>query len=229
MSWRPARLNVVILAAVLLAVTAPLSPARAQDYTFLDYTGYLLGVDGMRVYFDASVDVAFGGTLQSPMYNAASTTATPSAWLVLVNPGAPAMSGWEARFDAVGQGSVSAVTLLGDGAANAGSGDDYLVTYASPRPTTDVHIPLLRLDLLLQVGGIGWYTFGEMFFHTAPAAGGHAMPGWTTSTGAFRPSHSLTSAYHGWEYPCLTLNSNFGVTETDHYTWGAVKALFRSR
>lgn len=224
---RAVRLTGLLLAIVAASVVPP--PARAQDYEFLDYTGYLSFGEGLRVYFDATVDVAFGGTLQSPMYQAASTTATPSVWLVLVNPGAATMNGWQARFSATGQGVVAAATVLGEGAVDAGAGDDHLVTYASPRPTTDVHVPLLRLDLLLQEGGIAYYQFGEMMFITAPAAGGASMPGWTTGAGVFRPTHSLTSAYHGWAYPCLTLNSPYGVSDVQSRSWGDLKALFRAR
>ncbi|MBK8165038.1 MAG: hypothetical protein IPK64_03625 [bacterium] len=223
------RLACLCLATLFAGLCATTVPARAQDYSFLDDTEYLAMGEGLRVYFDATVDLSFGGIIASPMYQAASTTATPSVWLVLVNPGAATMSGWQAQFRLTGEGSITSATVLGEGAANAGAGDDYLVTYASPRPTTDVHVPLLRLDLLVQTGGSGGFPFGEMFIYTAPAAGGQAMPGWTTGAGAFRPTHSLTSAYHGWTYPCMTLNSPFGVTAIESDTWGGVKALFRPR
>jgi hypothetical protein len=225
------RLACLFLATVIAAfcAAAAAGPARAQDYSFLDDTEYLARGEGLRVYFDATVEVAFGGIISSPMYQAVSTNTTPSVWLVLVLPGAATMNGWQAQFRIAGEGSVTSATVLGDGAGNAGSGDDYLVTYASPRPTTDVHVPLLRLDLLVQAGGTGGFPFGEMFMYTAPAAGGQAMPGWTTGSGVFRPTHSLTSAYHGWTYPCMTINSFFGVTAVEPQTWGGVKALFRSR
>ncbi len=203
--------------------------AAAQSYDGFDGCGYA-GINGLRLYFDETVDTGCEGVLMNPAFFARSATQFVTAWLVLTTPTGQAMAGWQADLSIFGQGAVTGSTLLGAGAVNSGAGDTYLVSFPAPLPLDTVHNPLVSFDLVLQPGDIPWgLLWGRMEFWLAPAAGRpEADPGYTRADGAFVACHSLNSDFHGWgTVPYMLLNDLFGVTDAEPATFGGVKALYR--
>ncbi len=91
-------------------------------------------------------------------------------------------------------------------------------------PLTETHQVLLTIELILPEGtNPYWYQYGLVDFYLAPAVSYEQdNPGYFNGNGEFFPCNSLTSDYHGWDYPCITLNG-LGVTELVRETWDHVK------
>lgn len=218
------------LACLLLTIAGT---APAQHYDDFDACGYdwgLNGVNGLRVYFDASVATGCAGILADPGYFAWSATNLVEAYLVLTHPTATILQNWQCDFSITGDGVVQAATYFGDQAANLGSGDTHQVFLGTPLPLASTHVPLARFDLQLFIGGNPQpgQDYGLMEFHLGPAGGGtQPTPGYVDGDGVFMPCASFTSPYHGWDPPCMLLNDSFGVTDTEPAAWGSVKALYR--
>ncbi len=217
--------SVMIVSALLTLCGA----AQAQYYQDFDSISYARSPNALRVYFDETVSVNTGPIPDWIEYYTESVTATPQAYLVLINPSASTLAGWQCRFSIVGQGTAGAPMLLGPGAVNTGTGDDFIVSYPVPRPMPEIHVPLLQYQLALGAGTIpGHLRFGYMEFYIKPLASGTpASPGYRDGVGNFIATPSLTSPFHGWEVPCMMLNNVIGVVGAAPSTWGGVKALYR--
>jgi hypothetical protein len=226
--WTRAILPAALLTILLTAAIC--GQAAAQYYDGFDQQswGYAHTPNALRIYFDETVELFNGPIPEIEMWWANSLTATPTAWLVMVSPSATTMSGWQCRFQATGQGTAGPLVLLGDGAVNAGTGDDFMVTYPVPRPMSGLHVPLLQCPLTLDAATMPPFPYGVMAFTIAPlSTGAPLLPGYHDGQGTFIPSTSLTSPWHGWGVPCMLLNSNDGVVQAEPSTWGGVKALYR--
>lgn len=213
---------------IVLSVLLICGKSQAQYYDGFDTQSwtYAHAPNALRIYFDETVALFNGPIPEIEMWWAESTTATPDAWLVLVSPGAPGMAGWQCRFRIEAQGTAGAPELLGDGAVNVGTGDDFVVSYPVPRPMSGLHVPLLRVHLSLDAGAP--FNYGQVAFYLTPLSNGtQTSPGYRDGNGAFIATPSLTSPFHGWDVPCMLLNSTIGVVNAEPTTWGGVKALFR--
>ena len=215
-----------LLAAIFCLIALP---ALGQVYGGLDGCGGGYGNNGLRVYFDESVDASCGGIIANPIHWAISSTPTPSAYLVLINPTASQLNLWQCDFRMEGQGVVLDSFFYGDPAANLGSGDTFVIFFNSPMPLEADHVPLARFDLALEAGtNPESFPFGRMDFFLEPATGeDQEAPGYFNGSNQFIASHSLTSNFHGWDVPCMILNSNEGVTEVSPASWDHLKALYR--
>lgn len=204
-------------------------PVSAQVYGGLDDCGGGYGNNGFRIYFDETVDASCGGIIESPAHWALSMTATPMAYLVLINPTVVSLNLWQCDLRIEGQGEVTGSFFFGNPAANLGTGDTYVVFFNEPMPLLEDHVPLARFDLSLEEGSNPeGLPFGFMDFFIAPATGeDQDAPGYFSPGSTFHTVHSLTSNYHGWDAPCMRLNSLAGVTDSKHSSWGHLKALYR--
>lgn len=217
--------------ATLLLVYLVALPAFAQHYADFDACGYdtaPAGTNGLRVYFDASVQTGCAGTLASPGYYAWATAQSVDAYLVLTHPTAAEFSSWQCDFEITGHGHVQDTEFFGLSAVSNGSGATYVVDFTLPLALGATHVPLARFGLLLaQTDPQFGQTYGLVEFHLRPATGqGEIAPGYVAG-GAFVPCTSFTSVYNGWDVPCMLLNDNHGVVDVRETSWGAVKTLFR--
>lgn len=88
---------ILCLACLLLSVPAFAQP-NMED---MDYPP-LMVEDGLRIYFDASVDWMFGGIIANPIWEFWQTLPQVDAYLVLTHPSAAQLgdSGFVPRFSA---------------------------------------------------------------------------------------------------------------------------------
>ncbi len=214
---------------ITLALLVPVL-GLAQSYQNLDYCGLLNYPDRLNLYFDEATYCECGGILMDPFIGCQSTSTQVSAWIVLTNPTADAITGWQ--FDLRMEGDVAIQGFAAQGgtaiASYSHTGDTWHVQFNEPLPLAGAHTPLLMADLLLAEGGNPyWYEHALVEFFLAPAGDAAQLnPGYFDGSGQFVPCHSLTSQYNGWGRPCMTLNG-LGVTETEAQTWDRVKAIYR--
>jgi hypothetical protein len=209
-------------------LTGAAAPVQAQFYGGLDACGSLMADDGLRIYFGPGVACGCGGIIADPMIGCDSRHSLVEAYLVLTNPTAAELTGWQCQFRVAEQGALYSILFYGNGSGGLYPNSTFSATFPDPMPLTGEHNVLARFEVLVEEGGNPYgYEMGVVEFYIGPAVGfSQEAPGYFDGDGRFVACNNLVSDFNGWEVPCMTLNG-VGVTDEEAHSWDHVRAMYR--
>ena len=165
--------------------------------------------DACQIYFDASVDCAWGGTLESPGWWTWQLGDQLHAYLILSDPSAAVMTGWAAETELVGECDLLDII-------------DRTVPFYVGDSVDDVvhHHYLLREWIILNP------QRNVVRFHVRPdPLSGQTAPGYYDGSGQFVAMHHPIGDRWDFDRPIMGLNDF--VSPAAARSWGEVKALYR--
>jgi hypothetical protein len=165
--------------------------------------------DSYQIYFDDSVECAFGGILMDPGWTAFQQEETVHAYLVLSDITGGSIQAWMLEAELVGEFTLLD-TITYPSPPLAGTSEDF---------TTHYHYVLIEWVLLNP----GYNTVS--FFVRPDTSKQYETPGYLGDVGQFIAMHNLIG--DRWDYEKQIMILNGFVSPVVSETWGTVKALYR--